>query len=148
MSGSHTISLQSALARGKAPVLGESSCGQGVKERPAPLKGEQGLRRAGSTNGGDSNEPPNSRDTRTVNLIPEGERDNALLISTITFIASAGFGFLSHFRENAFGSLTKALKVLCTLVALCSGTVALASVLKPDKSSGFQTTEEFSHSMP
>ena len=128
-----TVSLQSAQ---KSPVL-NSRPGTSTPHSSSPQ------RSGGGTNGG---EPPDFGGTRPVNLLPEGKKDNTLLASTLTFLVSAGLGFASHFKDNVFGSPTKALKILFTFVAMFSGTVAMATILKPQEDTSFQAID-FSHAL-
>lgn len=67
------------------------------------------------------------------------KREHSNLPITITFLASTGLAIFTHLREDVFGSLTKASKILFTFLAMFTGTVGFASMLQnntqPDEQS-------------
>ena len=143
-SSSLTVSLQNTQ---RPPVL-NSRPTTSTPHGPSPQRSESTKQSSltGRNNGTNDGEPPDFGGAKPVNLLPEEKKDNTLLASTLTFLLSAGLGFASHFKDNVFGSPTKALKILFTFVAMFSGTVAMATILKPQEDADFQAID-FSHAL-
>ncbi|GEM_PF-5187650 len=76
--------------------------------------------------------PPSGRIPTTIKM-PQGSsprKEHSNLPITITFLASTGLAIFTHLKEDVFGSMTKASKILFTFLAMFTGTVGFASMLQ------------------
>ncbi|MBI3590309.1 MAG: hypothetical protein HY094_02885 [Candidatus Melainabacteria bacterium] len=107
-----------------------------IDEVPKPIrKGD------GSTGG-----PPDNRIPTVLKspLSSPVKKSTFLPILLTAFLASTGLATLTHLKEDFFGRMTKALKIILTFGSMFTGTAAIADILATERP---EETGDFSQAL-